>query len=347
MRVVVVGATGNIGSSLVRALLDEPAVESIVGVARRLPASSTPGVEYVAADVVDDPLVPVFRGADAIVHLAWAIQPSHDLTCLSRINVEGSRRVFAAAGEAGVPALVYGSSVGAYSCGPKSRAVDESWPVDGIPTSFYGRHKARTEHLLSTFEREMPSTRVVRVRPGLVFKGGAASEIRRLFLGPLVPTPLLRKRLLRAIPSIPGLRFQAVHADDLAQAYAQTIVRDVRGAFNVAADPVLDPETLARHFEALRIPVPGRLARAVTSASWLLHLQPTPPGWVDLALGVPIMDCTRAREELDWRPRRTSLDALDELVDGLAEGRGEPLPPLEPDRPGRVGEVATGVGARR
>jgi nucleoside-diphosphate-sugar epimerase len=347
VRVVVVGATGNVGSSLVRALVDEPAVDSVVGVARRLPASAPAGVEYVAADVVDGALEPIFSGADAVVHLAWAIQPSRDLALLERVNVDGSRRVFAAAAAAGVPTVVYGSSVGAYSRGPKDRRVDESWPVDGIQTSFYGRHKARAEHLLDAFEREQPATRVVRIRPGLVFKGGAASEIRRLFLGPLVPTPLLRRSLLRVVPTIPGLRFQAVHADDLAQAYTQAIVRDVRGAFNVAADPVLDPDLLARHFSAAKVPVPGWLARAVTAGSWRLRLQPTPSGWIDLALGVPVMDCTRARTELGWTPRRTSLDALDELIDGLAEGRGEPLPPLEPDRPGRAGELATGVGARQ
>jgi len=69
---------------------------------------------------------------------------------------------------------------------------------------------------------------------------------------------------------------------------------------------------------------------------------------VDSVVGVARRSpSSSAREELDWHPRHTSLDALDELIDGMAVGRGEPLPPLEPDRPGRVGELATGVGARR
>lgn len=347
MRVVVVGATGNVGSSLVRALLDEPEIESIVGVARRLPRSGTPGVEYVAADVVEGALEPVFRGADVVVHLAWAIQPSRQLASLERVNVDGSRRVFRAVAEAAVPALVYASSVGTYAKGPKDRAVDETWPVDGIPTSFYSRHKAHVEHLLGAFERDTPGTRVVRMRPGLVFKAGAASEIRRLFAGPLLPTPLIRQSLLRIVPAIRDLRFQAVQADDLAQAYVQAIVREVHGPFNVAAEPVLDPDVLARHFRAARIPVPRLLARGFTAATWRLHLQPTPEGWLDLALGVPLMDPSRARRELDWTPRRTSLAALDELLAGLREGRGEPLPPLEPDRPGRVGEIWSGVGSRQ
>jgi UDP-glucose 4-epimerase len=347
VRVVVVGATGNIGSSLVPALLGAPGVTSVVGVPRRLPRQSLPGVEHRCADVVTDELKPIFSGADAVVHLAWAIQPSHDLEALERVNVTGSRRVFEAAAGAGVRALVYGSSVGAYSAGPKDRAVPETWPTEGIPSSFYARHKAATEWLLDDLERERPEMRVVRIRPGLVFKAGAAAEVRRLFLGPLVPTPLLRPSLIRVVPAIPGLRFQAVHSLDVADAYVRALVGDAAGAFNVAADPVLDPDRLAGHFAAVKLPVPQALARAAADATWRLRLQPTPAGWVDLALGVPVMDCSRARRELGWVPRHTALEALDELLVALSRGTGEHLPPLEPAEPGRARELATVVDERR
>src|SRR5436190_6981575 len=67
MRVVVVGATGNIGSSLVDSLRAEPRVTSIVGVARRAPQPSLPDVEFRVADIVRDSLEPIFGGADAVV----------------------------------------------------------------------------------------------------------------------------------------------------------------------------------------------------------------------------------------------------------------------------------------
>jgi uncharacterized protein DUF892 len=50
--------------------------------------------------VVSSELEPIFEGADAVVHLAWAIRPSHDAETLKRINVDGSRRVFEAAARA-------------------------------------------------------------------------------------------------------------------------------------------------------------------------------------------------------------------------------------------------------
>ena len=117
MRVVVTGASGNVGTSLLRSLAGEPAVDSVVGIARRVPKGSFPKTEWRQADVARSPLRPLFQGADAVVHLAWLIQPGRDKQVLHEVNVEGSARVFRAAAAAGVPALVYASSIGAYAPG--------------------------------------------------------------------------------------------------------------------------------------------------------------------------------------------------------------------------------------
>ena len=329
MRVVVVGATGNVGTSLLRSLELEEGVDSVLGLARRRPRLELPKVEWAQADITRSDLLPHFRGADCVVHLAWLIQPSHDLPTLRRTNVDGSRKVFEAVSAAGVPALVYASSVGTYAAGPKDRRVDEGWPATGIPASFYSRHKAEVEALLDRFERERPDTRVVRLRPGLIFKREAASGIRRLFAGPLLPTSLVRRELVPVVPDIPGLRFQAVHSKDVGEAYRLAIVGEAGGAFNIAAEPVLDPSELARLLGARRIPVPAGVARAAAGISWRLRLQPTPPGWVDLALGVPLLDTTRARDELGWEPRVTSGEAFLELMRGIHDRAGAPTPPLE------------------
>jgi len=349
MRVVVTGASGNVGTSVLEALGQEPAVEEIVGLARRVPEVEMPKVRWVGADVVSDDLVPIFSGAAAVVHLAWAIQPGRDESVTERINVEGSRRVFDAVARAGVDAIVYASSVGAYSPGPKQRQVDEAWPVDGIPTSFYSRHKAAVETLLDAFERREPEVRVVRLRPGLIFKSEAASEIRRLFAGPFLPGFLVRKQLVPLIPRVPRLRFQAVHSRDVGEAYRQAVVRDVHGAFNIAAEPEIGVEELCELFGARSFPLPARALRGAADLSWKLRLQPSPPGWIDLALGVPMMDTTRAREQLGWEPKVSSLDALDELLRGMRNAEGSPTPPLDPGAGGplRFREITTGVGQRQ
>jgi nucleoside-diphosphate-sugar epimerase len=346
MRVVITGATGNVGTAVVRALAGEERVHEVVGIARRVPETPAPKTTWARADITQDDLEPLFRGADCVVHLVWLIQPSRDESVTRAVNVDGSARVFDATVRAGVPSLVYASSIGAYSPGPKDRRVDESWPTDGVPTSFYSRHKAATERQLDALEAAHPDVRVVRLRPGLIFQRAAATEIRRLFAGPLVPTMLLRRELIPVVPRHPRLRAQALHADDVADAYRRAIVSDVRGAFNVAAEPVLDGDVAARLLGARAVDVPARVLRGLADLTWRAHLQPSEPGWVDMALAVPLMDTTRARTELGWTPARGADEALLELLDGMRENAGDGTPPLDPRTSGplRVREILTGVG---
>ena len=346
MRVVVTGASGNVGTSLLRALDGEAAVTSVLGLARRRPELQFPKTTWATADVAADDLAGHFRGAEVVVHLAWLIQPSHDPFAMWRTNVVGTERVLAAASQAGVRALVCASSVGAYSPGPKDRQVDESWPTHGVTTSSYSRDKAYQERLLDLFERDHPEVRVARLRPALTFKKEAASEIRRFFLGPLVPGSLARADAIPVVPKVKRLRTQAVHTDDVAQAYRLAVVGDARGPFNQAADPVLDADALAGLLDARPVRVPAGLLKAGAAATWRLHLQPVSPGWLDLALQSPLLDAGRARAELGWQPRHSATATLQELLAGFREAAGAPTPPLDPDAGGplRLGEFRTGVG---
>ena len=341
MRVVVVGATGNVGTSVLAALAEEPRVESVLGLARRLPEATFPKTTFAAADVTRDDLVPHFRGADAVCHLAWLIQPSRDRRLLRAVNVDGSRRVFDAVAAAGVPALVHASSIGVYSPGPKT-PVDESWPRDGIPGAWYSQHKAETERLLDALEAEQPQLRIVRLRYAYAMKRESASGQRRLFLGPFVPTWLLRPRLFPAVPDTPGLTLQLVHSDDVGDAYRRAVVSDARGPFNLAAEPPLTPPELARTLRSRTVPVPRRLLRGVAAATWRARLQPVSPDWVDLALDVPLLDTSRARGELGWAPKRDARATLLEWLDGLRAGAGLATPPLAPGR--LLVELRTRVG---
>jgi nucleoside-diphosphate-sugar epimerase len=319
MRVVVVGATGNVGTSVVSALAADDSVDSIVGLARRPGGPAHPKVRWERADVRLTDLAPAFAGADAVVHLAWLLQPSHQEPRMRAVNVDGSARVFAAAAEAGVNTLVYASSVGAYAAAPTAdRPLDESWPATGIPTAFYGRHKGRVETLLDEFEAGHPEMRVVRLRPALIFKREAATAIKRYFVGPVVPPWAIRPGALPAIPWPAGLRFQAVHTSDIAEAYRLAVTNDgARGAYNIAADPVIGPSEFGELVGARIVEVPHRVVRAALDWSWRARLQATEPGWLDMALGVPLMDTSRARTELGWTARVSAVDALAELLGGI------------------------------
>src|SRR3954470_22957840 len=102
MRVVVVGASGNVGTAVLRRFAADATVTSVVGVARRVPEGGPyDSASWVACDITD-PLAPAqlvkaFAGADSFVHLGWAVQPSHDRKYLHPVNVTGSRHVLDAA----------------------------------------------------------------------------------------------------------------------------------------------------------------------------------------------------------------------------------------------------------
>lgn len=348
MRVLVTGATGNVGTSLVERLVDDDEVTEIVGVARRPTAWRPAKTRWVQADVARDDLDPLVRGMDAVVHLAWIFQPTHDPLATWDNNVGGSLRVFDAVAAAGVPTLVHASSVGAYSPGPVDGAVDESWPTHALPTAGYGREKSYVERLLDLFEHDRPGTRVVRLRPGFIFKRSSSEGQRRLFAGPLLPNALVRRRLIPVVPDLPGMRFQALHSCDAAEAYRLAVRSDVRGAFNVAAEPVVDASSLAELVGARPVRLPRGAARAALAALWRLHLVPASPHLLDLALSLPLMDTTRARRDLGWHPTVGALDALGEVIDGMRDGAGGATPPLDPDAGGRLRreELRTGVGQR-
>jgi nucleoside-diphosphate-sugar epimerase len=346
-KVVVVGATGNVGTSVVEVLARDPQVGSIVGVARRSPKWTVAKTEWMSADVAKDDLVEVFRGADVVVHLAWLFQPTHDPLVTWRANVLGSIRLCDAVAEAGVPALVYASSVGAYSPGPKDRAVDETWPTHGWPNAAYTREKAYLERFLDAYEHRHPEMRVARLRPGFIFQRASASQQRRLFAGPLLPQTLVRRATVPVVPDLPGLRFQAVHTADVAEAYRLAALNPVSGAFNIAATPEVNTHLLAQCLGARTIRIPDWPVRAVVSAAWHLHLAPASPDLFDAVLRLPIMDTLRARTELGWQPRYSAREAIEEFLIGLRQNSGLSTASLAPSTTvGRVHELRTGVGEK-
>ncbi|SLK11468.1 NAD-dependent epimerase/dehydratase family protein [Arthrobacter sp. P2b] len=346
MRIAITGASGNAGTALLRnlqgQLAKKPGSLQLTGISRRLPDTSREpyaGVEWHTLDIgvdSDRPLLEsALAGVDAVVHLAWQIQPNRDLEQLYRTNVNGTRRVLEAARTAGVKQIVCASSVGAYSKAPKDRRVDESWPAGGMAGSHYSRHKAEQEEILDRFAEAEPGIAVARLRPGLIFQSEAGSEIGRYFLGRVIPRLLPGKLRVPLLPAPDNLIFQAVHADDVAEAYWRAIDQRASGAFNIAAEPVLTPHELARIVGARRIlPVPMGLLHAVVDIAWRLRLQPTDSGWVDMAAGAPIMDTSRARRILGWEAKTSSVDAVKEVLEGMGKGKGvSPSPLLKPRRP--------------
>ena len=334
MRLVVTGASGNVGTALLRRLARHD--HELVAVARRPPSPAAPydRARWVSADLStresEAVLADAVRGADAVVHLAWGFQPSHDLGYLARLGVGGTRRVAGAVLAQRVPHLVHMSSVGAYSPKKDDERVDESWPRDGMATSAYSRHKAAAERVLDELESRPGAPVVTRLRPGIIGQGAAGSELLRYGLPPGVPAAALR--FLPLLPLDPRLTIPAVHADDVAQAIERALDLQPGGAFNLAADPPVTAAMVARALGAHVVGVPAKALSLLAQAAWYAHLQPIDRGWIDMAYGVPLLDCTRAQQVLGWQPTHDGAQVLRETVEGMQQARAGASPVLRPRR---------------
>jgi nucleoside-diphosphate-sugar epimerase len=331
MRIAVTGASGNVGTALARSLLAHG--HEVVGISRRPPGTDSryAAVQWHAIDVTDPDaqtrLRAVFEGADAVVHLVWGFQPTHDRDYLERLDIGGTRRVIAAALAAGVPHLVHQSSLGVYSpAPPDDRPVDESWPREGIATSAYSRHKVAVEHLLDAVEGEHPALLVTRTRPVLIGQRSGASGVMRYTLPTIVPASVLR--VLPVLPVDGRLRLQFVHADDVATAIRLAIEQRRGGPFNLAADGILRVEDLAAALGARHLPVPLSLLRRAADWTWRAHLQQVDVGWLDMGYSVPLLDSTRARVELGWSPRADAHHVFAEMLSGMREAAHDDTPIL-------------------
>jgi nucleoside-diphosphate-sugar epimerase len=339
VRIVITGASGSLGSALLRALAGRG--HDITAVCRRVPASGAApgpgeGARWVSHDLadrgVDQALGPVVRGADAVVHLAWGLQPMHNRGHLRRVDLGGTLAVLGAVRRERVPHLLFGSSVGTYAPRTDDDPVSERWPTTGIPASVYSRHKAFAERVLDRAEEEAGSgLRVARIRPSLVGQRPAGSAMLRLGFPLLLPAPLLRH--VGLLPLDRGFALQFVHADDVADAMVRILDSGATGAFNLAADGILRQPDIADAFGARPLHLPRPWARRLVGALWQAGVQPLDPGWLEMAFSVPFMDTSRARSELGWRPSHTAREVLDEVVDGMADRAGAPLPPLRPRTP--------------
>ncbi|TQL68018.1 nucleoside-diphosphate-sugar epimerase [Nocardioides albertanoniae] len=333
MKVVVIGASGNLGSAAIRALTADGAAR-VVGVARRAPSgprSSVHGsVEWHEADVSTVDLAPIVEGADAVVHLAWKFQPTHRPEETWATNAVGTRRVLDAVARAGVPALVCASSVAAYSPVDHDDPVDETWATDGASAAAYCREKAYVERALDAFACHHPEVRLVRVRPAFVFQRSAASEQRRIFGGPLLRPAFADRRRIPMVPVPAGMRFQAVHAGDVGRALAAAATTEVAGAYNLAGPGIIRREEVGELLGARTVEVPPGLVRHGLDAAWNARIAPVPGSLLEAVMQLPLMSTARAGLELDWRPRHTAMEALEAVVSGIPEKAGSELPPLRP-----------------
>lgn len=328
LTVAVTGPTGEIGLAAVAALERDPAVGRIIGMARRPFEAIARGwakTEYRQGDILDRAAVDrLVAEADVVVHLAYLIMGSRDES--RRINLTGSRNVFEATVAAARPTrLVYTSSVAAYGYyADNPIPLTEDVPVRGSREHYYSQQKAECEALL----REVTDgcdVQIYVLRPCIV-AGPTATALADAMPWRLVneKLPAILRGAVRFVEGVlplmpdPGIALQLVHHDDVADAIALAAAgAGVPGAYNLAADGVVSLADLAAATGTRSIRVPRAVATAASALVAALPMAPAAAEWIHVARSSVVMDTTRAKTILGWRPRYTSAQTLEQLATAL------------------------------
>src|SRR5215211_2134604 len=332
LTVAVTGPTGDLGIAIMNALERSRAVGSIVGMARRPFEPAERGwkkTEYRQGDVTDAASVRALaKGADVVVHLAFAILEASDAT--RELNVEGSRRVFEEAAKAGAKRICYASSVSAYGFHDDNPDwLTEDVPARGSSQFPYSEQKAEVERVLGEVLLQHAGTAAYAFRPCVVCGPEARTmleEIPYYRLEEAMPDAVAR--LLGSLPVLkpvipdPGIRFQLVHEDDVASAFAAA-VRGLGepGPYNLAGGGTLTMEDVADALGWYSVPVPRPLVDATAEIATRLPLMPEQVAWIHSVRKPVLMKTARAKKQLRWRPKYTGRAALKEMADAQRAAR--------------------------
>jgi nucleoside-diphosphate-sugar epimerase len=333
LTVAITGPTGDIGMALVKALERSPRVKRIVGMARRPFDPAQHGwkkTEYRQGDVLDRKSVDgLVKGADVLVHLAFIIFGGHEET--REVNLKGSRNVFEAAVAArGLKRLVYASSVAAYGFheGRPEKLTEDVEPL-GTDSFYYSAQKAELEGLLSGLLEKTQLDAYI-FRPCIVSGPNAQILIENIpyfRMGDRLPGPV--RSLLDTVPVLkpvipdPGVPFQLVHEDDVATAMRAAIIgRGEPGIYNLAANGRLNMTDLAKELGWYSVPVPSA---AMDMAGEIVARAPfLPPefAWMQAFRTPVLMDTSKAKKQLGWKPQYTSRQTLRQTIAAAREGEG-------------------------
>jgi nucleoside-diphosphate-sugar epimerase len=322
--VAVTGPTGEIGISAVTALEREPAVDAIIGMARRPFDPSSRGwlkTTYQQGDILDREAVDALVArADVVIHLAFIIMGSRDES--ARVNLQGTRNLFEATVAAERPRrLVYTSSVAAYGYHSDNPVpLTEDVAPRGSAEHYYSEQKAACEALLADITRDSP-LEVFVLRPCIV-AGPKATALADAMPWNQLPGPV--RAVVKAVPALkpvvpdPGYPLQLVHHDDVATAIALAATAPAPpGVYNIAGDGVVTVADVARALGGRPVRVPAVAATAASAAISRVPRVPSMLEWLHTARTSMVMDTTKAKTQLGWRPLHSSAETLEALASGV------------------------------
>ncbi|GGF95177.1 hypothetical protein GCM10007304_06280 [Rhodococcoides trifolii] len=307
VKVAVTGATSDFGAAILPALLDDPDVDSVVGLGRRQLTITHPKLEFVRRDIRASDLVDIFSGCDAVIHLAFVVEEIRDKSITHDINIGGSRNVIDSAYEAGVSRVVVASSINAY--GPRLREeplTEDDYP-EGDPGRYYFHDKAEVEHYAEWWLRRHPGEMTISLlRPTYIIGPAFDNDGIDQLTGPV-----------GVFPQADLAKYQFLHQNDMVDAFVRAAKTDLVGPFNLGPDGSLGVRELAAMQGQLMFDVPERPAVVVANVAFRLGLTPFSGQWV--TAGETEVDSTKLKKTLGWEPTLTCKEAAAVMI--LLQGK--------------------------
>jgi UDP-glucose 4-epimerase len=320
MKYLITGGSGYIGSRLTDLLVERDDTE-VVNVDIRPPAVPRSRTRFIKMDIRDRGMRELFERErpDAVVHLAFVLNPIRDEHTMYDIDVNGTQNVLEAASAAGVEQLLVASSTTAYGAFPDNPVpMAEEHPVRGLPAYEYARDKTEIDRLCQLWAAQHPDRTMTIVRPTIVFGPNVDNYIVRFWLtSPFFP-------LLDG--NDPDWQF--VHEEDVVYAISRLLGERRGGIFNLTADGTIKLSEAARIAGVKVRKMPLRVYRRIAAVAWRMRLPnvEAPPGQIDFLLYPWIASNDKIKAELDWTPRYTSRETFELTM--RAKGKGPDSGPV-------------------
>jgi dihydroflavonol-4-reductase len=324
MRALVTGATGRVGHSVARALVERgDEVRALV----RNPAAAElpPGVEAVKGDVTDPGSVERAAAGCELAFNAMGLpeQWFADGDVFDRVNARGTETVVRAAAAGGVRRVVHTSTIDVFHAGP-GQAFDESHVATYPKGTAYERSKQRAEELAQAAAAET-GVELVIVNPAAVYGPGPGGDATSLEHGLL--RPLIEGRR-SAVPLLPPGGFGMVYSPGLAAGQLLAADRGVPGERYILCDGHMSFREIAETTVRLAgrgivppvmpIPVARALSTVGEGVARVIRKPPLlPRGQLYFFLWDARPQAAKAERELGWT--RTPLEeGLAAVVAGIA-----------------------------
>lgn len=254
----VTGATGLLGSNLVRLLAEQGVrVRALARSAAKAKQqlAGVPGVEIITGDMsAVEGFAPQLSGVDVLFHTAAYFRDSYKggshWPQLYAVNVEGTRKLLATAYQAGVRRMVYTSSIAVLD-GPRGSAVHEGMLRPEASADDYYRSKILAEREVLRFLDEQPDFWAALVLPGWMHGPGDA--------GPTSAGQAVLDFVQRKLPGIVPGSAAFVDARDVAEAHWRALEKGQRGERYLAAGRHMSMAELFAVLEKVSgVPAPRR-----------------------------------------------------------------------------------------